>query len=188
MTFAYSIEMKESEILSVEDFLKKYVDVEKFLGYCRECPNYNTGWGCPPYDFDPLDYWKEYRALKVIGKKLIFDEKDVGSVLDKEEWLAFYKEAMSKERDALHRLLKKEEKQNEGSVLLHTGGGCPVCKGGCNREEGSCRHPENLRYSIESLGGNVAAVTTDILGFELCWIEEGKLPAYLCLVGGMLYR
>ena len=44
--------------LDVDEYYEKYVDVEKYLEYCKECSDYATNWSCPPYDFDPNDIWK----------------------------------------------------------------------------------------------------------------------------------
>ena len=44
-----------------------------------------------------------------------------------------------------------------------------------------------MRYSIESLGGNVGLTISKLLKLELEWIEEGKLPNYFILVSGLLY-
>ena len=43
-----------------------------------------------------------------------------------------------------------------------------------------------MRYSIESLGGNVGKTASKLLGVELMWMEEKKLPAYFVLVNGLL--
>ena len=45
-----------------------------------------------------------------------------------------------------------------------------------------------MRYSIEALGGNVGKTVHDLLGIELEWIEEGKVPSYFVLVGGLLEK
>ena len=56
MTIINSIKRFEAEI-DIETYVKDYVDVETFQACCKACPHYNTVWSCPPYDFNPLDYW-----------------------------------------------------------------------------------------------------------------------------------
>lgn len=183
----YRTEIKENT-LPVEEFLTRFVDVEKFLGYCRECSSYNVSCSCPPYDFDPMDYWRTYKKVKIVGVKILFDEADVGKTADHEEWKAILKEILHKEADRLYVLLKEEEIVTEGSCLL-SAGNCRLCGSkGCDRRKHKCRQPKLRRYSIESLGGNVAAVASELLGFDLQWIEEGKIPPYLTQIGGMLYK
>ena len=55
MMMNYRTEIIEKTI-PTEEFVARFVDVEKFLGYCRECSGYNVSCSCPPYDFDPTDY------------------------------------------------------------------------------------------------------------------------------------
>ena len=44
-----------------------------------------------------------------------------------------------------------------------------------------------MRYSIESLGGDVDKTVEDIFGFKIQYAKDGKLPEYLIFVGGLLY-
>ncbi|MBQ6810564.1 MAG: hypothetical protein IJO94_04070 [Firmicutes bacterium] len=183
----YTTEIKESHI-AVADFLERFVDVEKFLGYCKECKNYGVHNACPPYDFDSVDFWKEYSDLKVVGLKITFDPDFAGKELDHEEWTKLYKEIIRKESRGLYHRLKEEEEQAENRILLNPGS-CIVCGDDrCDRRKAPCAHPELRRFSIESLGGDVPAVSKEVIGLELKWIEAGKVPEYLVLVGGMLYK
>ena len=43
-----------------------------------------------------------------------------------------------------------------------------------------------MRYSIESIGGNVGLTLGKLMGIELEWMEEGRLPHYFVLVCGLL--
>ncbi|MDR0880150.1 MAG: DUF2284 domain-containing protein [Clostridioides sp.] len=65
----------ENEI-SIDEYMEKYNDVEKFLGYCEACPNYSKTWSCPPFDFNVEDFLKEYKNLKIIGKKIEISESE----------------------------------------------------------------------------------------------------------------
>ena len=65
----YKTKRYQAEI-SVKEYLERYVDVETFLESCRACPNYGKLWSCPPYEFDPLDYWRQYNTLYLIAEKL----------------------------------------------------------------------------------------------------------------------
>ena len=115
-----------------------------------------------------------------MGYKINFD----GTVSQEESLkiMAEVKENMAGE-------LFKMENQCPGSVSL-SAGSCSLCgKGNCTRPSGKpCRYPEKMRYSIESLGGNVGKTVHDLLGIELEWIEEGKVPSYFVLVGGLLEK
>ena len=175
----YRLERFEERIL-VKDYIKDYVNVDEFLECCKRCPNYDKVWSCPSYEFKTEDYLKEYESLYIVCYKINFD----GTVSQEESLkiMAEVKENMAGE-------LFKMENQCPGSVSL-SAGSCSLCgKGNCTRPSGKpCRYPEKMRYSIESLGGNVGKTVHDLLGIELEWIEEGKVPSYFVLVGGLLEK
>ena len=50
---------------SAKEYLEYYVDTEKFIKYCKECPNYGKIWSCPEYDFKPEELWRKYEWLQV---------------------------------------------------------------------------------------------------------------------------
>lgn len=48
-------------------FIETYQDKEKFMAYCKECPNYAARWSCPPLAFDPADYVKRFARIDLLG-------------------------------------------------------------------------------------------------------------------------
>ena len=165
--------------VSVPEYIEGYVNVEEFLECCKVCGNYERKWSCPPYDFEPVkDYWSKFEHFYVVGKKMILREEE------KEHW----EDLMKQVKQELTETLFQEEAKHPGSRSL-SAGSCHICgEGNCSKPLGEpCRYPEKMRYSIESLGGNVGLTASKLLGVELQWIEEGKLPDYFVLVGGLLY-
>lgn len=175
----YSLERFEKEI-SVALYLEHYINVEEFLEYCKACPNYNKIWSCPPYDFNTEEYWKKYNTLTVVGYKINFE-----AGIDEKESMKI----MSEVKDKITKELFVMEESFPGSISL-SAGSCGICDAeGCTRTKGmACIYPEKMRYSIESLGGNVGKTVSKLLGIELEWIEEGKVPSYFVLVGGLLKK
>ncbi len=183
----YYTEKFESEI-QVEYYLKNYIDIECFLEKCKECPNYGKVWTCPPFDFDVKEYWKNYDSLHIYGVKIIFDEDIRKKTLSLQEQDKVLNEVVEVEKRKLSDFLWKKEIDFPGSISLSSGA-CVFCKNSCLRQKGKkCCYPEKLRYSIESLGGNVGLTVSRLLGIELEWMEEGKLPSYFVLVGGLLKK
>lgn len=167
------------QTISVEEYIQGYVCVEEFLDMCKACENYDQKWSCPSYDFDPVeDYWKKFQSLDVVGKKMILDEED------KENWQTL----MAEVKADLTKELYAREQLRPGSQSL-SAGSCQICgENNCAKKIGEpCRFPDKLRYSIESLGGNVGLTCSKLLGIRLQWIEEGQVPDYFVLVGGLLY-
>lgn len=152
------------------------VDVGKFLGYCKECPSYGRVWSCPPYDFDPMEIWDKYRHLTLYARVLT---PSPGATYEG------MMEGLRREKDRFFDFLMEKEGEVPGSLAL-SAGRCTLCEE-CGKLAGKpCVHPEKLRYSIESLGGDVAATVEKYFGFPLLWADQGALPAYLTLVGGLL--
>lgn len=181
----YTTEMKEAEI-SVEEYVSKYVRPEEFLQYCRECPNYGHKWSCPEYDFDTREYFRRYRNLKVFGLKILYDEDLCRKELTREEMRKILSESMMVERKKLDSVLRELEEKTGGTGL--NAGACALCAE-CTRDANEgCRFPEKMRYSLESLGGDITATIKDLLGIDLIWDSNGHLPAYYTLVAGLLYN
>ena len=166
--------------VSVEEYIKGYVNVAEFLEYCRQCPNYDKVWSCPGHDFDPEEYWRAYSSLNLLGYKINFDGTETENRC---------MEIMAEVKRNLAEELFEMEKAYPGSESL-SAGSCSTCgKDGCTRPSGKpCRYPDKMRYSIEALGGNVGKTVHDLLGIELEWIEEGKAPSYFVLAGGLLEK
>lgn len=165
--------------INVEDYIEGYVNVEEFLEYCKACENYDRKWSCPSYDFDPVDYWRQFDELYVVGKKMILEEEEKEHCRD---LFRQVKEEMTAE------LYSEEEKYPESRSL--SAGSCTICgEDNCSKKNGEpCRFPDKMRYSIESLGGNVGLTASRLLGIELQWMEAGKAPDYFVLVGGLLKK
>ena len=175
----YNIEHFEKEIPTCE-YVDNYVEISEFLEYCKECRNYKKVWSCPEFDFDVMSYWNGYSTLRVVAKKINFEEGTTP-----EEGMEIMKEVKDNLSDELWEL----EEKYPGSISL-SGGSCYLCgEGNCSRPEGKpCRYPEKMRYSIEALGGNVGLTVRKLMGIQLEWIEEGKLPSYFVLIGGLLMK
>ena len=168
--------------LTREEYLGNYVDVPKYLGFCGECPNYGLRWSCPPYDFDPMDIWRSYDRLELLAWRIEprTEEELTLAAKDAQAYLLPYYRGMVEE-------LKIREAETPGSLRLNPGR-CRLCAV-CARESGEpCRFPEEMRWSIESLGGAVGDLTRDVLDLPLKWSVDGRPPEYYTLVGGLLKK
>ena len=63
-TPAYATTRRYARIRAV-DYVERYVDVPRMLGYCEQCPIYGKAWSCPPFDFDPLKVWASFEWFEI---------------------------------------------------------------------------------------------------------------------------
>ncbi|NLW70545.1 MAG: hypothetical protein GX061_05640 [Eubacteriaceae bacterium] len=176
---------------TIEDFIEKYMRPEEVLGYCKEnhCKHYGAYWCCPPYEFDTLDFIRQFSRIEVVGIKAVFDEKVRREIYETDALNEIIAKVMGEVRLELDRICRQREAQSEGALAL-LGGSCILCGDEpCARQtDQPCRHGDKMRYSLESLGAMVADITTDMLGFELKWAKAGRLPEYMTLVGAVLLK
>lgn len=162
--------------------LAPYYHRERFLAMCRECPNYDKVWSCPPYDFPPEALLSQYNGIMVWGTKIVFDAKVHGQ--DGSAELA--KTVMAREKQRVDFAVLMQEKNRAGSLALY-GGGCRLCPI-CSRTQAKpCNHPEQMRLSLESLGYDVGAISEHVLNLPLLWFDK-RLPEYMTLVTALLYN
>jgi len=181
----YSSE-RSTATMTVARFLQGYVDVPQFVEYCKACPNYAGIWSCPPYSLDVMDVWRKYETVELIAIKVrpsatLRDRTYAGDQLRE-----IYESLVSEEKHRLTAELLAREGETPNSLFL-SGGSCDICPEGCARASNQpCKHPDLMRYSVESLGGNVQKAAQDLLHIEITWPQNGRLPAYFVLVMGFL--
>lgn len=151
------MDTKIQKKIPISKFVKEYIDIDRFLLCCKECPNYGKKYTCPPHDFDVMEFWLAFSELEIYAVTIPGNES--------------YEKA---EAELMEGLLKME-KELPGSVCLSAGNAGNV-------------EPSRMRYSIETLGGNVAKLCEDLLGISLEWGKDGALPAHITLVAGLLKK
>lgn len=170
----YRVEQMEIHT-SLREFKVKCIDVPGFLKCCMSCPNYKNIWSCPPFSFDPMDLWNRYGSVRLIARILIPAGCTGGQLLEK----------MKREKHEFLDELISLEKKTPGSLALSCGC-CDLCTE-CAKQKGKmCMHPDLMRYSIESLGGNVSYIAEHYFNKPLLWMKEDILPEYMMLIGGLL--
>lgn len=165
----------------LSEFAGELVDVPRFQGYCRDCPNHGRFWSCPPFGFDPLALWARYDRLTLYVRKVVFSKDR----LFPGERRAFEERELPKIKGDMARALLAMEAEQPGSLALFPGrcDWCPVC---ARTEEQPCRSPERMRYSIEALGGDCGGAMERYFGETLQWASGDRLPERLLFLGGLL--
>lgn len=179
----YRTEMYQQEV-GMEEFIAKYQDIDKFMAYCRACPNYNARWSCPPLSFDVGEMLAKYSRVHLVGLKMTYDAETIASADTPEKVKQVTWDTLFVEKRALEETLLIVESENAGSMSLSSGG-CHYCET-CARAEGQpCTYPDKMRYSLDAFGFDLTAITADQLGIDLCW-SEGALPPYYTLIHALL--
>ena len=179
----YRLEYRKGS-LPMALFRERYQDRERFIGYCQECPRYDTVWSCPPLDFYVDEYLDRFTWVNVVGAKVVLSQKVVDEADTAEKVKTVGWEIVSAVKLELEEKMRQLEKQVPGSVSLSSGG-CNLCKE-CSRKEGKpCRMPEKMRYSLDAFGFDLSAITKDMLGIDILWCKD-RLPEYFTLIHGLL--
>jgi predicted metal-binding protein len=180
---------------------------EEVLGFCQNCDQYERNYSCPGHPFDEWTYVTGYSHAVLIlteipTEALTTRKEDLYSldlssrVLDQhrakspdgtvapEVALAMYVYDAVKSQ-MTERLLLFEQ-QHSDTVGLPPGS-CTSCEV-CLKSVGvDCPNPENVRYSLESLGFKVSDIYERFFDRPLEWVS-GKLPATFQTCSAILSR
>ncbi len=179
----YETELYQADI-PMKEFIAKYQDIDKFMAYCRACPNYNVRWSCPSLSFDVGELLAKYDRVHLVGLKMTYDQETIRSADTPEKVKSVTWDTLFVEKRALEETLLIVESENAGSRALSSGG-CHYCDT-CARTEGkACIYPDKMRYSLDAFGFDLTAITAQQLGIDLCW-SQGALPPYYTLIHALL--
>lgn len=167
--------------ISTDEYMRRFKDADRFIGYCRACSNYNRTWACPPFSHDLDRELRGYRNVLLIATKITPDRQD--------NPLSESRRLILPERKRLEHRLLEMERIYDGRAFAYVGS-CLYCpEGSCTRPLGlPCRHPELVRPSLKAYGFDISRTTSELFGIELLWGKNGVLPEYLTLVCGFFHN
>lgn len=176
-------------VLSREEFVSKYIDEAMTIAGCEDCLNYGKVWSCPKHDFSLKDFWEQFSVVELYVVQIMFAPELLAETYSEDEMQMLMSEVIPVETNRLHDYARMMEDQVPESMCFSSGGACSKCKGGCSRTlDQPCRFPEELRYSVESIGINACKAIEELFEFPLLWSMFGKLPEYLTFVNGLLKK
>ncbi len=175
----YTAERYSADIEAAE-YIERFRRADYFMDFCRQCPNYASRYGCPPFDADPLTIIGKYSRVRIIGMKVVPADRNLP--------LSRSHELMRPVLDGLNRELLIMEREMQGFCCAFAGA-CPYCGGQpCARKLNQpCRHPDKVRPSLEAYGFDIGKTAHDLLGIDLLWSKDNLMPEYLTLVCGLFY-
>lgn len=179
----YQTEMYQAEV-TMQQFIEKYRDADKFMEYCRACPNYNTRWSCPSLDFEPSERLAKYDRIHLVSVKMTYDSKTIEAANTPEKVKKTTWDTLFVEKRAMEDVLISLEQEIEGTLSLSSGG-CHFCETCSRTEDKPCRFPDKMRHSLDAFGFDLTAITQAELGIKLCW-SKGSLPPYYTLIHALL--
>lgn len=165
--------------------LKKYYKPKVFIEFCKDCKYYNKIWACPPYKFDTVDLIDPYKYAYIVGSKLYLNKINgkLKELLNHDNVEFAVNEIYKSARAVLDQKLMNIEKKESGSKVLFAGR-CMICDI-CSKEYNKpCMYPDQLRYSLESIGFDVSLISEEILEYKMLW-SKGKFPEYMILVSAI---
>jgi len=179
MDLTYTLERYDTDT-DADNYIRKYRNVDYFLQFCRQCRNYGRRYGCPPFQDDPLATISKYASVRIIGVKIIPNDKSLP--------LDAANELMEPVTRELNEELLRMEESLHGAAFGFVGS-CPYCGGApCARIKGKpCRHPGKVRPSLEAIGFDMGRAASELLGLDIKWSKGDFIPEYLTLVCGIFY-
>ncbi len=179
--------------VEIKKLIEEYHNFDRTRKFCYQCPNYEKNWSCPDYNFDEKEWLNNYNYAYLIGKEYHIPREDRQKTIGVAKVGDYAVNAMKVLKVSAFKDLLALEQKVPGSVALMPGN-CVICELSdgltCTKEtgEGACRHPEILRYSLESLGLDVDSIMKFEIGMFLQWPKEGHLPDKLCGVMALLTK
>ncbi len=175
--------------VEMDKMLEEYHQLRKTRRYCAACPNYNKYWSCPDYAFDEALFLKEFKYMYLIAREYEIPREDRQKIFCIQPVAEYCKQVMQAMKVESWKDLLDLEAEFPGTLSLMPGN-CHVCDisgEGCAKPKGQkCRHPELMRFSLESLGFDVDAICKYEIGVLLLWPKEGHLPEKLCAVMALM--
>ena len=95
-------------------------------------------------------------------------------------------EAYIENRSTLEALLSKM--QIDFECLKTSCGTCNICKRCALLDNKNCYHPEEMRYSMEAMGMDLAKLSEEIFDHKLTWNSENKKSNICTSIGSILFN
>jgi hypothetical protein len=112
---------KTETLVPVREIVKQDIHADKYIEYCRQCPNFGIKWSCPPYDFDVSSVWCRYADLNLIAVQIYFDEALLRKTYSEQELNHIQNRCIEEVRIGLDCELLAMEQTTPGSLALLSG-------------------------------------------------------------------
>ncbi len=168
-------------------------------GYCQSCMNFQKNYSCPPHAPEGEAYTKPYTHITLIASTL--DTQQLTAELDYIKSQTYDSETLRSYKSAETDVFA-EVSMYSFDVIKHTlsakllslepqfdavsmpPGKCSLCDPCALRQQLPCRHPNDVRFSLESLGFLVSELLNEQFDLELGW-AKGAFPPYFITLSAL---
>ena len=146
---------------------------------CEACENYGKNFACPPYSASLFTYIENAPVAKVICLRV--PQEYFNHLPSEERYHACFKKARSL---LVEILLDYREK---GYAVAGSGAclACEICAAVDESDCKQCRQPDQLIYSLESMGVNVIALVKKCFDIDLEWSSDEQSADFVDAVGAI---
>lgn len=183
-----SLQLLDTELITLTiptiDYIDRFNRRAIFEPLCRQCGNWASRWGCPPFDFDPM------ARIKRFGKTTIYFITAKVNKWPENAGIPEMTEAIQSIRRQYEPKLLDIEQELNGFAALFTGQ-CFHCGSlPCTRLNNKpCRHPQKVRPSLEALGFDLGATASDLFHSPLQWFDPQKPhPTHLSIIAAIFHN
>ncbi|MBM3246929.1 hypothetical protein FJZ17_00085 [Candidatus Pacearchaeota archaeon] len=160
-------------------FIKKQeikLQRQEFIELCKKCRNYNKKYSCPPKSPD------FYNICNKEGLFIVLLKINLENIKSTEYNKVQLANSILKSRvDKLMRILEKEF-----NTKFLSSGSCRLCKP-CNLQKNlPCKHPKEMRFSLEATGIDCNFLSQTLFNLPLLWFKDKKAPDYTCVLAGLI--
>jgi len=161
----YNLKTREVAVAELLPFLKK----ETVFNLCRQCPNFDQLWSCPPI---VPDFEKFSAGYEKAGMFLFWAA--TGQFAEEENpAIACYEFLKKKNR----RYMLKLEKEKTGQAVFSFS--CDLCSK-CGKKEGkACKKPEKIRFNLTAFGFNIDDLSKVLMNHPISWSTDKNEAQYI---------
>jgi predicted metal-binding protein len=169
----YNLKPRTVAVAELLPFLKK----EAVSALCRQCPNFDMLWSCPP---SVPDFEKFAASYKYADVFLFWAETSQFSA-EENPTIACYEFLKKKNR----RYVLRQEMENSGQAVFSFS--CDLCLKCTKREGKPCKKPKKMRFNITAFGFMTEDLSNDLMNHRVSWSKDGNEAQYITQVSFLLY-
>lgn len=165
-------------MLTTRDLAARYYNPEALRPLCEACDNYGRSYACPPLDFDVMKRLSQYSCIHIFAEQYSTEDFLENGAVGHAAGTAF-----EKARLVFDSQLREWETSLNGIMLAP--GRCTLCESCARAENAPCRHPDDMRISLDAYCIEIVKLVRELCGIEMEWSGE-EPQKRITLIGAVL--